>query len=312
MLIQDSFQPFFGVVENIKDPEEVGRVQVRCYGYHTENKEFLPTEHLLWFSTVNSNQAGVSGIGESPTGYVQGSTVFGYFLSQDLQDGIVLGSISGKPTKSAMSNLGFNDPDGVYPIYTDESDVNKLARGDSSHELFKIRNQNRRIGVPTAGGGNWDEPEYRNNATYPDNDVKETKSGHVKEYDNTEGNERIQEFHKSGTFYEVDKDGNKIVKIVGDGYEIIAGSKFANVRGDVNLTVEGDVKHYVQGNYILNIDGETKEEYGGSVTRDYSDVTENYGSHTTKAGSRTHIGSVTVNGTFTCNGAVFCTSLIEG
>ena len=39
---------FTGVVEDIQDPEQLGRVRVRCYGYHTENKVDLPTEALPW------------------------------------------------------------------------------------------------------------------------------------------------------------------------------------------------------------------------------------------------------------------------
>jgi hypothetical protein len=41
--------------------------------------------------------------------------------------------------------------------------------------------------------------------------VYETESGHYKEYDDTAGAERIKESHKSGTFYEMDKDGNMTI-----------------------------------------------------------------------------------------------------
>ena len=285
MIVQDGFYPFFGVVESISDPEEAGRVQVRCYGYHSENKAFIPTEYLQWFSCVVSNSAGVSGIGESPTQYVNGSTVFGYFLSSDLQDGIVIGSITGKPTHNAFTNLGFNDPDGVYPIYTNESDVNRLARGDNRHWLFNIRAgaRVRSVQLPLAGG-TWDEPAYKNAAEYPYNSVRETTSGHIKEYDDTPGNERIHEYHRSGTYYEIDSDGNKIVKIVGDGYEIIAGNKFANVRGTVNLTIEGDVNEYVKGNYNRQIDGDMTDVVMGSVKEYYNEQnTEVKGVHSVNA-----------------------------
>ena len=36
---------------------------------------------------------------------------------------------------------------------------------------------------------------------------------------------------------EVDAGGNRVVKVVGDGYEIIAGSKNCYIHGDVNLTI---------------------------------------------------------------------------
>ena len=34
---------FTGVVESTNDPLEQGRLKVRCYGYHTDDKTALPT-----------------------------------------------------------------------------------------------------------------------------------------------------------------------------------------------------------------------------------------------------------------------------
>ena len=39
---------FLGVVEDRKDPLKIGRCKVRCFGFHTENLETLPTEDLPW------------------------------------------------------------------------------------------------------------------------------------------------------------------------------------------------------------------------------------------------------------------------
>ena len=44
----DGFTWFQGVVEDHNDPEQIGRVKVRCLGIHTEDKETLPTEDLPW------------------------------------------------------------------------------------------------------------------------------------------------------------------------------------------------------------------------------------------------------------------------
>jgi hypothetical protein len=287
MIVFDTFLPFFGVVESTSDPEQLGRLQVRCYGYHTDSKAFIPTDYLRWFSAIVSNSAGTSGIGHSPTGYVQGSTVFGYFLSREMQDGIVLGSITGKPTQQSIQNLGFNDPAGIYPIYINESDVNRLARGNTSHWVFNLRAnaQVKNIQKPLSKGA-YEELDYQNKAVYPNNDVYETPSGHLKEFDNTDGEERIHEYHRTGTYYEIDKSGNRVVKIVGDGYEIIAGDKFANVRGTCNLTIEGDVNQYIKGDYNLQVDGNKTEVVLGNV-REY------YGGDQTTMSS----GSVAVDGT---------------
>ena len=69
---------FVGVVENRSDPKKLGRVQVRIYGVHTEDKTAIPTADLPWAMTVNPITSGsLSGIGRSPTGLIEGSWVFG-------------------------------------------------------------------------------------------------------------------------------------------------------------------------------------------------------------------------------------------
>ena len=44
----DGFIWWMGVVEDNNDPEQLGRVRVRCIGIHTEDREELPTEDLPW------------------------------------------------------------------------------------------------------------------------------------------------------------------------------------------------------------------------------------------------------------------------
>lgn len=77
---------------------------------------------------------------------------------------------------------------------------------------------------------------------YPDNKVYETESGHYKEYDDTPGAERIKESHKSGTYYEIDKDGNMTIDTTESGARTIT----IKASGEINVTapvvnVNGDV-----------------------------------------------------------------------
>ncbi len=79
-------------------------------------------------------------------------------------------------------------------------------------------------------------------ANYPLNKVYETETGHFKEYDDTEGNERIREQHKSGTYYEIDKDGNMTI----DATESEVRTITIRASGQINVTapvvnVSGDV-----------------------------------------------------------------------
>ena len=47
--------------------------------------------------------------------------------------------------------------------------------------------------------------EQPNKSTYPLNHTYTTESGHVMEYDDTPGGERIHQYHKRGTFYEINQ-----------------------------------------------------------------------------------------------------------
>lgn len=45
---KDGFVWFIGVVENRVDPLGIGRCKLRIFGWHTDNKNELPTEDLPW------------------------------------------------------------------------------------------------------------------------------------------------------------------------------------------------------------------------------------------------------------------------
>ena len=63
---KDGFVWFVGVVEDREDPKKVGRVRVRCLGYHTKDKVKLPTDDLPWAHVMNPiTSATVSGVGQT-------------------------------------------------------------------------------------------------------------------------------------------------------------------------------------------------------------------------------------------------------
>ena len=118
----------------------------------------------------------------------------------------------------------------------------------------------------------WNEPSSAYAATYPKNHVYETESGHIQEFDDTTDNERIHEYHKAGTFYEIDKDGNKSTRIVGDNYEVIAKDNNVNVKGNVNLTIDTNCNTYIKCNWNIQVDGSKTEVVTGAVTETYKDT----------------------------------------
>ena len=113
----DSFtnlRHFIGVVEDRNDPEFLGRVKVRVYSIHTEQKDQIPIADLPWAMVLQPNNAAIQGVGYSGTGMVEGTWVFGVFLdTPDFQTPLVLGSLHGKPATAVDKTRGFNDPRAV-------------------------------------------------------------------------------------------------------------------------------------------------------------------------------------------------------
>ncbi len=107
----DGFIWFQGVVEDRLDPLKLGRVRVRCLGLHTENKKLIPTESLPWAHVVLPvTSASMSGLGDSPTGLVDGTWVFGFFRDGvACQEPIVLGALLGIPEEKSRQDIGFYD-----------------------------------------------------------------------------------------------------------------------------------------------------------------------------------------------------------
>ena len=135
---------FTGVIEDRNDPLYLGRVRVRIYGLHTDDKTMIASPDLPWSDVLMPTTApSLSGLGLSPHGLVEGSTVMGFFRDEeDMQDFVVIGSLFGRPTrkwKIVQNNPdnaedrspehGFNDPRRpTVGDYADSVDKPKTGR----------------------------------------------------------------------------------------------------------------------------------------------------------------------------------------
>ena len=252
----DGFVWFMGVVEDRMDPLKLGRVRVRCFGWHDRSLVTLPVDKLPWAQTISSIKSAAMGdIGSSPTGIVEGTWVLGFFMDgKRAQFPMIIGTIPGIPPDGVFKFQkieGFADPSGNYPKRLGEPDVNRLARNDAEypHAVLAAKAAD---AAAAPSGSDWTLSSVmaKYAAEYPKNHVTETESGHIVEMDDTPGRERIHVYHRSGTYVEIDTDGDVVIRSVGSKYESTTGNHKSAVAGTLNVTVKGNV-HLKSDSYVL-------------------------------------------------------------
>ena len=275
----DGFRWFIGVVEDRNDPEKASRVRVRCFGYHDDDLDKIPTEDLPWAQVLApTDTPSMAGMGNTPHFLVEGSHVFGFFLDANfMQRPVVVGSIPGKPIDEANPEKGFSDPTARYPKTLNEPDTNRLVRGSIGEQhpsLLKRRGMQVsdvplstkpffaagvQPGVTEDVRKTWNEPDAKSNGPtrYPFNHVHESEIGHIHEIDDTPGGARLLQQHITGTFTEIHPKGDKVVKVVGESYEIVIKDKSILIEGDLNLTVNGNKNELIKGDYVLEVEGDS-------------------------------------------------------
>lgn len=258
-----------GVVEDINDPEQLGRVRVRIIGYHTDDKTLIPTNTLPWSSvSLDVTTGGTSELGKSPVGIKNGAHVWGFFRDgHNAQDPIVVGVLIGIPSTKTPTNIGFSDPSGKFPLSDrlGEPDSSRLSRGNTSDTAIENKN-NSLIDSITSVNESWSEPKSPYNAQYPHNSVNQTESGHVIEVDDTPGAERLHNYHKSGTFDEIHPDGTKVTKVVMDNYTLILGNDNVLVEGSVNITINSNANIDVNGDINIKNSGDVNLDVGRNLS----------------------------------------------
>lgn len=303
----NSFHWFTGVVEDINDPEEMGRYKVRCFGYHTENKEYIKTEDLPWAHVMLPiTSASMTGIGQSATGILQGSWVVGFFRDgANAQDPLIIGSVPSQSTLAADTKSGFHDPDGVYPRLVDNKPTNDTpsqARKDYKTSESYIKRDELNQKALEDPSHVIEFPQIHTTAPlYPKNKVIQTESGHVIEYDDTTDNERLLQYHKTGTYHEVQSSGNDVTVVNGKGYKLVIKDENVRVLGACNLVIDQNCNTHIKGNWNITVDGTKTEKVKGDVTEIYSskltqDVTGNV-SETYKSSQSTQVtGNIDIDG----------------
>ena len=232
----DETRWFTGTVVDLLDPKQLGRIQVRIFGIHSDNKTDIPDKDLPWAQIIMPiTQGGNSGLGNN-LGIQVESLVFGFFLDgTNSQLPMVLGSIP--------------------RLEEDEPSTNQLARGTQTNS-YTIDEKACDPADPYA-------------AEYPHNKVYETTSGHIKEYDDTPEAERIREIHgPSGTFWQMHPDGSYTLHVNNNKHVRIDGNECLHITGSWNIYVDAAVNlttPLLTLNGNLHVTGDVTTEAGVSL-----------------------------------------------
>jgi len=274
---------FTGVVEDILDPEQMGRVRVRCFGFHSDNRDEIPVSALPWAVVITPvTNAAMTGIGQSATGVLRGSWVVGFFRDgRSAQDPIVIGTVPSMNTGSDPRR-GFSDPYGVYPHRPGEIDtpVESTSRFDeSSNYIARADSRQDNVEIAISPNCSKTDPlakeEERSTwsvwrvedvvkPTYPFNHSHKTLSGHLFEVDDTQGARRLLRMHAAGSYEEINDASDRTLVVRGKNCEVIFGDDNVYVKGSLNLTIDGDVRQLVKGNYHLEVEGDYTQNIKGN------------------------------------------------
>ena len=133
----DETRWFLGIVIDINDPEQLGRVKVRIFGVHGENTVDVPSRDLPWAHVVAPiTEGGSSGIGAN-TGVKPLAQVYGIFLDgKNSQVPLVIGSIPKIETDRNVSDQR-ESKRGTVASYRN-ADTELLSSGKNTVKAFNF------------------------------------------------------------------------------------------------------------------------------------------------------------------------------
>ena len=185
---------------------------------------------------------------------------------------------------------GFFDPTGPYPRreYSGTQQTNRAARGIDENRL-KLGGGAERLDL---------EIDEFPASEYTKNQVREFVSGHVTEFDDTPGRNRILIKHSSGTGIDMLPDGSIIINSTRNTIRISAGDEKVIIEGDGDIQYNGNLNLSVKGDYTLKVGGDYNVEVGADHVEDIKgayrqDINKNFQSLVNKNVSQQITGNKT-------------------
>ena len=250
---------YVGVVEDRHDATNDGRVKVRAFGIHTEDKQSMPTADLPWAIVLDGSYGGVQKIPDV------GDWVFGFFMDgDDAQHPMVMGRVPGislqlPPEAGAPSEANYVPVESL-PKYGKPPLHRHLGGEDAQLGQGPLQAAAVKNGIESAiEGEDWSEPPIISPEKNLDNTIYTSKNDNnfVVLSDSREGDGTyILISHASGSAIQIDSQGTILVKSFGDTYNSSEGytlnrtelDSHTNVGNDWSVKVErGSGKIWING-----------------------------------------------------------------
>ena len=315
-----------GIVEGRRDPLKLGRIQVRCFGWHTEYRKddkkgeagsygTIDCEDLLWAQPILS-----ANWYQNTQVPKEGEMVIGFFIDgEDAQHPFYLGVIPSIPSKKFFEdklswqdkkpkdkNSAFVDPGNSYKeAKVDERPISLYAIDPITNEvgptLYPARED---LDKPTTSRLSRNEDlentpiimssarenglEY-GDVQYPYNSSLSSESGHYFDIDDTPNGERIMLLHRSGSFLEFSANGH--VRIFATNNLILMANNTVYVEAckeDIKSTAKIGVYE------TANTGNITESAISGSIAESAkSNITESAGGNISEAAGGNILNSAT-------------------
>ena len=250
---------YVGVVEDRYDASNDGRVKIRAFGIHTEDKESLPTADLPWAIVLDGSYGAAQKIPDV------GDWVFGFFMDgDDAQHPMVMGRVPGislqlPPEAGAPKEANYVPVESLSKF--GKPPLHRHLGGEGAEQGQAPLQSAAKKDYIQSGDDEffWSEPSIITPEKDLDNTVFTSKndSNYVVLSDSDDGDGTyILISHSSGSAIQIDAFGNILVKSFGDTYNSSEGltmnrtdkSNHTNVGEDWTLRVErGCGKVWING-----------------------------------------------------------------
>lgn len=243
----------FGTVEDIDDPKQLNRCRVRCPAIHGSKGE-TPTDTLPWAKTlspgmgVGPNQGGSSGQGG--LSLAKGAQVMVVIPEDNHDDPTILGAL--------QFNATGKDPIGASAGGQSSMALGGLRGGstggkhDPATAMSKLILKDAPASFPQIKG------------KYPKTHINVSESGMRNILHDVGGETYQASVHPTGTFTEMQADGNYVTYTTKDRKEAVDGTYTLGSEGNLVIATNGNLQIKAKGSILIEAQGSMNEKIAQS------------------------------------------------